>query len=44
MIKHEAKDIVFIVNNLYPDVRRIINTLQKCSWEGKLQVDEEALL
>jgi DNA polymerase III delta prime subunit len=44
MIKHEAKDIVFIVNNLYPDVRRIINTLQKCSWEGKLQVDEETVV
>ena len=43
-IKHSDKDIAFIVNNLYPDVRRIINTLQKCSWEGKLDVDEEAVV
>jgi len=43
-IKYEDKDIAFIVNNLYPDVRRIINTLQKCSWEGKLDVDEESVV
>ena len=44
MIKHEDKDINFIVANLYPDVRRIINTLQKCSWEGSLEVDEETVV
>jgi replication factor C small subunit len=43
-IKYEDKDINFIVNNLYPDVRRVINTLQKCSWEGTLDVDEEAVV
>lgn len=43
-IKYTKKDIAFIVNNLYPDVRRIINILQKCSWEGKLDVDEEAVV
>ena len=43
-IQHEDKDIAFIVNNLYPDVRKIINTLQKCSWEGKLDVDEESVI
>lgn len=44
LIKHEDKDINFIVANLYPDVRRIINTLQKCSWEGKLDVNEEVVV
>ena len=44
MIKHDDKDINFIVANLYPDVRRIINALQKCSWEGKLDVNEEVIV
>ncbi|RLD63311.1 MAG: hypothetical protein DRI84_09830 [Bacteroidetes bacterium] len=43
-ISYVEKDIAFIVNNLYPDVRKVINTLQKCSWEGKLDVDEEAVV
>jgi len=43
-ITYDEKDVVFVVNNLYPDVRRTINTLQKCSWEGKLDVDEEAVV
>ena len=38
------KDINFIINGLYPDIRRIVNILQKCSWEGKLDVDEEAVV
>lgn len=43
-IQHTDKDITFIVNNLYPDVRRIITTIQKCSWEGKLDVNEELVV
>lgn len=43
-IKYKEKDITFIVNNLYPDIRRIINTLRKCSWEGILDVNEEAVI
>lgn len=43
-IEYKEKDINFIVNNLYPDIRRVINTLQKCSWEGNLDVDEEAVV
>jgi DNA polymerase III delta prime subunit len=43
-IKHEDKDVNFIINNLYPDIRKIVNTLQKCSWEGTLDVDEEAVV
>lgn len=44
MIKHEDKDINFIIANLYPDVRRIVTTLQKCSWEGTLEVNEEVVV
>jgi len=42
-IEHNDKDISFIVSNLYPDVRKIVNILRKCSYDGTLQVDEEAV-
>ena len=42
-IKHEDKDITFIINNLYPDIRKIVNILRKCSYDGTLEVDEEAV-
>lgn len=42
-IKHEDKDVSFIVSNLYPDVRKIVNILKKCSYDGTLEVDEEAV-
>jgi len=38
------KDITFIINQLYPDVRRIVNIIQRCSWEGKLVVDRDAVI
>lgn len=44
LIKYNDKDVAFVVNNLYPDVRRTVNILQKCSWEGKLDVDEETVI
>ena len=43
-IKHDDKSINFIINNLYPDVRRIVSTLQKCSWNGTLEVNEELIV
>jgi len=43
-VKHDDKSINFIVNNLYPDVRQIVYIMQKCSWEGTLKVDEEAVI
>jgi replication factor C small subunit len=42
-IKHEDKDLTFVVNNLYPDIRKIVNILRKCSYDGTLEVDEEAV-
>ena len=42
-IEHDDKDINFVVNMLYPDIRKVVNTLRKCSYDGKLEVDEEAV-
>lgn len=42
-IKYTEKDIKFIIENLYPDIRRIVNTLQQCSLEGTLEVDEKSV-
>jgi DNA polymerase III delta prime subunit len=43
MIEYQEKDVNFVIDNLYPDVRQIINVLQQCSLQGKLEVDEEAV-
>ena len=43
-IDYTDKDITFIINQLYPDVRRIVNILQRSSWEGKLSVDRDAVV
>jgi replication factor C small subunit len=43
-IKHEDKSIHFIINNLYPDIRRVVNIMQKCCWDGTLKIDEEAIV
>ena len=42
-IKHKDKDLSFIISNLYPDVRKIVNILKKYSYDGVLEVDEEAV-
>lgn len=42
-VKYAEKDINFVIDNLYPDVRQIINVLQQCSLQGTLEVDEEAV-
>lgn len=38
------EDLVSIVNLAYPDIRRVINTLQRCVIDGKLQLDKETLI
>jgi DNA polymerase III delta prime subunit len=43
-IKYEEKSVMYVINNLYPDIRRIVNTLQKCSWDGALDINEEAII
>lgn len=43
-IEYEMKDVGFIINQLYPDVRKIVNIIQRCCWDGKLNVDKEAVI
>jgi replication factor C small subunit len=43
-IKYIDKDINFVINNLYPDVRKIVNALQKCSISGTLVANEDAVI
>jgi len=43
-VEYDKKDITFIINQLYPDVRRIINILQRSSWNGKLIVDKDSVI
>jgi len=43
-IEHDDKDINFIISQLYPDIRRIINIMQRCSWDGKLVADRNLIV
>ena len=42
-IKYVDKDIKFVVENLYPDVRQVIRVLEDCSLRGTLEVSEDAV-
>jgi hypothetical protein len=42
-IKNKKEDVEFVVNSLYPDIRRIINCLQKNSLTGELTVSKESV-
>jgi replication factor C small subunit len=39
----DDKSVNFVVENLYPDVRGIVNILWKCSLSGKLEVNEDTV-
>lgn len=43
-IKFDLKDVVGIVNQFYPDQRRIINALQRNSTSGELIIDNQSQL
>jgi replication factor C small subunit len=43
-ITYDEKDVKFIINGLYPDIRRIVGKLQQCSLTGKLIVDRNSVL
>ena len=43
-ITFEEKDLKFIIDTLYPDIRRIVNSIQKCSLTGKLNSDRNVSL
>lgn len=42
-IKYTDEDINFTINNLYPDIRQIVNVLQRSSHSGKLSVDQKTV-
>jgi DNA polymerase III delta prime subunit len=43
-IKFDDESIHIIINNLYPDVRKIVTTMAKCSLEGTLKVSEKDVI
>jgi DNA polymerase III delta prime subunit len=43
-VKYEPSDIGFIVNSYYPDVRKIIGSLQQFSRNGTLTIDAEKII
>lgn len=43
-VESSPNNIALIINSLYPDVRRIINTLQLQTVDGKLIVDKKAIV
>ena len=40
-IKYDDKTLKYIVDSLYPDVRRVANALQRCSVSGELKVNKD---
>lgn len=43
-VSYDEKTIQFVIDNLYPDVRKIVNTLQRNTVDNKLVVDKEQVL
>lgn len=43
-VEHNVEDIVLNVNSGYPDIRRIINSIQRQSIGGKLVVDRRSVI
>ena len=42
-ISHDVKEVATIVNKNYPDVRKMLNTIQLSNKDGKLKIDESVL-
>ena len=43
-IDFEMEDLVTLINNGYPDIRRVLNSAQRQVINGKLQIDKESLV
>ena len=43
-VEFDEKDINFIIDQLYPDVRQVVNVLQKSSWDNKLKFNKEDII
>lgn len=42
-IQYDTEDIQFVINNLYPDIRKIVNLLQRSSLSNKLKIDRKTI-
>ena len=43
-VTYEDKDVKYVITNLYPDIRRIVNALQRCSVTKTLKVNKDVVL
>jgi len=43
-IKYQDKDINFVISQLYPDIRRIVNILQRSSGDEKLEINQKDVI
>jgi DNA polymerase III delta prime subunit len=43
-VTYNKEHLVSIINSNYPDIRRVINTTQRCVIDGKLKLDESTLV
>jgi DNA polymerase III delta prime subunit len=43
-VKYDKDNLVTIINQSYPDIRRVINTTQRCVIGGVLKLDESTLV
>ena len=43
-IKFEMEDLVTLINNGYPDIRRVLNSAQRQVINGRLTIDKESLV
>ena len=43
-VEYENEDIEYIVSFMYPDVRKIIDRLQKFSVNGRLELDQQSII
>lgn len=43
-VNFEADDLKFVVDGLYPDVRRVIDHLQQCTIKNRLKVNRKSVL
>tara|TARA_B110000285_G_scaffold230008_1_gene295801 strand:+ start:452 stop:1360 length:909 start_codon:yes stop_codon:yes gene_type:complete len=42
-ISHDIKEVATIVNRNYPDIRKMLNTIQVSNKDGKLEIDQSVL-
>ena len=43
-VEFSKEDLAQIINMTYPDIRRVLNTVQRCILDGKMQLDKSTLV